>query len=937
MKNKLRQSGNIFFALFGAVAMVGVLGAAVSTILKGPVAGMQRVTKYTVAENNMIAAGKLALIAATNQPLSGDCDADDMVEPIPYSTTGDGPFPVGGGYLPAEIGATRQDPWGNIYGYCVWDHGIDPDDPTDNDGECGGSTNFRKGANSEQYIALAVISSGPDRVFQSSCRDFDPDNPEIPLVVKSAGSDDVVLAYTYAEAGSMSGGLWKLKSGDSSTAEVGNRNVEIAGSGGAGDTARIGYDEGLDMSGVGEFLAVKTDHLFARTADGNISVESPLRVQTVTSMEKPMGVAGEGIGTKSVIAPAFRKQMSGMPIAPDGQDWADAIVCPDADGNPYTFILVAYGGVAGAHYLYENTPSARYLVAYNHIGSRSAVDGDSSVHGNFCPSTYAAAIKVYFGGGGTNTPSILPGWPDAIKCPRTGNSGENIYYLMHAGAGVQDQVWYSLAGSSNNNWNVIFKKSTRTYEAADGVNMGTLVSNASRHCLNASTTIDMLVEDGRGVFFGGGSDASAGGPPIPSFSCPGGFEKVGALGCIQSAETAATTWPAASNACFTNYGGRLPTSAEWYAAAANSSTMAGKTGNWEWVADLVGEISPYDNHGVVGSTAITDFSWASDTGSYAYRCFIPASGGGGLGGGGGDFQIASGKFVFAASNPPLCGSSTSNLCTVDISSGGFSTAPSCNITLYNSDGTSYTENVVIQSTSPTELKFWRGQYLNNGTSFIGDWICAVGSGSGGGSGGGNFLPGWPDVISCEFAGAPYDGEEVFFYPAGINNGGQYAYFTQVSTGGERFRLVYAADKSFVSFVELPGNTPRTGSCHNKSIPELYAAGHAFDFGGGGGGTGGGSGVGSTITASIPANQDISGACIYPGTGTLTIPEAGHYFIRGHASGYKYSGNAVDITLFLEKSGGGHVFAASGGIPSTSNSYFYADVSDILFLEGGLTP
>src|SRR5690606_33319222 len=149
----------------GAVALVGVVGASVTTILKGPVAGMQRVTKYTVAENNMIAAGKLALIAATNQPFSGDCDGDDMVEPIPYSTTGDGPFPAGGGYLPAEIGATRQDPWGNIYGYCVWDHGIDPDEPSDNDGECGGSTNFRKGADSEQYIALAVISSGPDRVF----------------------------------------------------------------------------------------------------------------------------------------------------------------------------------------------------------------------------------------------------------------------------------------------------------------------------------------------------------------------------------------------------------------------------------------------------------------------------------------------------------------------------------------------------------------------------------------------------------------------------------------------------------------------------------------------------------------------------------------------------------------------------------------------------
>jgi hypothetical protein len=54
------QSGNVFFALFGAVALVGVVGASSMQIMKGPVRSMSEVTKRTVAENNMIASAKLA-------------------------------------------------------------------------------------------------------------------------------------------------------------------------------------------------------------------------------------------------------------------------------------------------------------------------------------------------------------------------------------------------------------------------------------------------------------------------------------------------------------------------------------------------------------------------------------------------------------------------------------------------------------------------------------------------------------------------------------------------------------------------------------------------------------------------------------------------------------------------------------------------------------
>jgi uncharacterized membrane protein len=67
--------------LFGAVGMVGVLGASTMTVMKGPVKTMSMVTKRTIAENNMIATGKLALIASAAQA-QNDCDGDQTIEPI---------------------------------------------------------------------------------------------------------------------------------------------------------------------------------------------------------------------------------------------------------------------------------------------------------------------------------------------------------------------------------------------------------------------------------------------------------------------------------------------------------------------------------------------------------------------------------------------------------------------------------------------------------------------------------------------------------------------------------------------------------------------------------------------------------------------------------------------------------------------------------------
>lgn len=236
------QAGNVFFALFGAVGLVGVLGAATMTTIKGPVTSMHNVTQRTIAENNMIAAGKLALMAATNQADDGDCDADTAIEPVPFSTTGTGPHPDGGGYLPGAIGAAQEDPWGNMYGYCAWDHGA-----VIKTGVCADDAGRLSGSAAHDGAALAVISSGPDRLFQTSCGDA----PN--YVERTEGSDDVVLEYTYDEAGVMSGGLWNVKGSDPDTAEIA-KNLEVKDSG--GDVV-FGVDSSTDPTKP----AIKVDYI----------------------------------------------------------------------------------------------------------------------------------------------------------------------------------------------------------------------------------------------------------------------------------------------------------------------------------------------------------------------------------------------------------------------------------------------------------------------------------------------------------------------------------------------------------------------------------------------------------------------------------------------------------------------------------------------------
>lgn len=223
-----RNAGNVFFALFAAVGMVGAVGYGFSTVLKGPIAAMTETTRRTVAESTIITSSRLAIVGATTQQTgSGDCDNDGLIEPMPYRSAGGSPAPIGGGFLPAGLLPSSIDPWKTEYGYCAWDHGSIR--VSDANVGCGGATPRRlQGSPNMNRYAIAIISAGKDRTFQTRCNAYVNDTTD--LIQRTPGSDDIVLGYTYAEANNLGNGMWKPKTADPTTT-ITDKNLQVEGGG----------------------------------------------------------------------------------------------------------------------------------------------------------------------------------------------------------------------------------------------------------------------------------------------------------------------------------------------------------------------------------------------------------------------------------------------------------------------------------------------------------------------------------------------------------------------------------------------------------------------------------------------------------------------------------------------------------------------------------
>jgi hypothetical protein len=242
MTKRIGESGNIFFTLFGAVALVGVIGVATSNLMRGPVGTVMKLNQTAKAESQLQIARKMAALEAA-QNINNDCEPDGFLEPLaPDKVSGadcSGLGLTGGGCMPAAVGASQNDPWGTRVGYCAWDHG-----PTI--GVCD-PANLLDGVNATTETVIAVISAGPNRTFETTCGDD-------PAYIQPAngGGDDIVMEWTYDDAVQGAGGLWGLKSSDPDTAEIlNNKNIEVGGSATFGSGASFASNVSL---GAGSLL-----------------------------------------------------------------------------------------------------------------------------------------------------------------------------------------------------------------------------------------------------------------------------------------------------------------------------------------------------------------------------------------------------------------------------------------------------------------------------------------------------------------------------------------------------------------------------------------------------------------------------------------------------------------------------------------------------------
>jgi hypothetical protein len=202
------QSGSILTAALGVALLVGTLSYTTYSLLSGPVRSAAIVTLKTKAQNELILGAKLLMRSAT------DSEPDGAVEPPPADMSAPVLAIVGstnGGGIPATVGAEKVDPWRTLYAYCAWNHG------STNTGVAGLLDGEATSPAYNSLIAVAIISAGPDRVFQTTCS---------PLGVMATSGDDIVVRYTYEQASTVE--LWK-ESGGGAGLETSNamQNVGI--------------------------------------------------------------------------------------------------------------------------------------------------------------------------------------------------------------------------------------------------------------------------------------------------------------------------------------------------------------------------------------------------------------------------------------------------------------------------------------------------------------------------------------------------------------------------------------------------------------------------------------------------------------------------------------------------------------------------------------
>lgn len=143
--------------LMAAIACLLMLSLAAVSYLLPTLKNNDRLTRITHTDRLVRQSAYLLAAAAS------DIDSDDVAEPPAFLS---GTFkPTGGGNVPSVNNAPQKDAWGHLLGYCPWDNGA-----TNSSTHRITGTTWDGNSDSQLNIpSLAVISAGPDGIFETTC------------------------------------------------------------------------------------------------------------------------------------------------------------------------------------------------------------------------------------------------------------------------------------------------------------------------------------------------------------------------------------------------------------------------------------------------------------------------------------------------------------------------------------------------------------------------------------------------------------------------------------------------------------------------------------------------------------------------------------------------------------------------------------------------
>lgn len=441
LPRRLAESGSVFTVLLAGIAMASALSVVLYQTISGPMSSMVRVTNKTASKTQMQSVTSILIMDAVNQGNNGDCDADGSVEPREWRVGTYGP--IGGGLVPLTIGAPVTDPWGTDYGYCVWDVGAaiktvnacSHDSVAANAYRLSGSPTPDTG-NALSQTVIAVISAGPNRQFQTTCRNYA--NNTIPAdantdVIVTVG-DDIVHRYTYKEAASATNGLWTLKVGDTAKAVIG-KDLEIGpaaslgsvpsdvsssfGSGGIVNAAAV-VTKGAMITGGALRLANETAVTSCVAANaGDVRYSTVSKSVEVCDGAGNWGPAGGALALSSLVAGTKANTL-------DSAGWAQTWTWNTLAGNSgLTLSSNSTAATGNAQTLFNISLSGPNATAaqttYGQQISNTHTGGGTNVALYATASGGTNNYAAIFNGGNVGIGTASPSWPLHIS-----NSGTDV-------------------------------------------------------------------------------------------------------------------------------------------------------------------------------------------------------------------------------------------------------------------------------------------------------------------------------------------------------------------------------------------------------------------------------------------------------------------------------------------------------------------------------